>query len=226
MDSNRKQVPGVSSFIRADNRSTVFNLESFTCLWLDQNVHITQDNQETLKEFRQIINHLRIFDNANECEQYIQQITHEKIILIVSGFLGRQIIPRLHDLPQLAACYVFCHNKQMNEEWAKYYRKVSGIFVQRSELVAQISKDQIFRAKVDNGPSVSVLTQHAQSIEAQNAIFMWFQLFIEVLVHMHQKPTDRNELVDICKKNYSDNPQELSIIDEFEKNYRAERAIW
>ncbi|CAF1538542.1 unnamed protein product, partial [Rotaria sordida] len=42
---------------------------------------------------------------------------------------------------------------------------------------------------------------------------------------MNHKATDRNELVDICKNNYKDNSQEMSIIDDFEKNYTAERAI-
>jgi hypothetical protein len=104
--------------------STVSNLESFTCLWLDQSVNSTKDNRDTQRELRQVINHLRTYDNANECEQYIRKIIQEKIILIVSGFLGRQVVPRLHDLPQLVACYVFCQDKNANEQWANQYQKV------------------------------------------------------------------------------------------------------
>jgi tetratricopeptide (TPR) repeat protein len=55
---------------------------------------------------------------------------------------------------------------------------------------------------------------------------MWFQLFIEVLLRMHHKSTDRKELIDICKENYKGNQQEMKIIDEFEKNYKPEDAIW
>jgi tetratricopeptide (TPR) repeat protein len=55
---------------------------------------------------------------------------------------------------------------------------------------------------------------------------MWFQLFIEVLLRMHHKSTDRKELIDICKKNYKGNKQEMSIIEDFEKNYKANNAIW
>jgi tetratricopeptide (TPR) repeat protein len=55
---------------------------------------------------------------------------------------------------------------------------------------------------------------------------MWFQLFIEVLLRMHHKSTDRKELIDICKKNYKGNKQEMMIIDEFEKKYKADNAIW
>jgi hypothetical protein len=100
------------------------NLESFACLWLDQDVNSTEDNRETQQKLRQVINHLRTFSNHDECEQYILQVTHEKIVLIVSGSLGRQVIPRIHQLSQFSACYVFCRDKQANEQWANKYHKV------------------------------------------------------------------------------------------------------
>ncbi|CAF3073804.1 unnamed protein product [Rotaria sp. Silwood2] len=202
------------------------NLESFTCLWLDQNVDLTQDNRDTQQELRKIINHLQTFDNSDECEEYIRKITQEKIVLIVSGALGRQVVPRLHDFPQFSACYVFCQDKKANEQWANKYPKVNGVFVECAKLVAQISKDQIARAKVEDGASISVITSGSQTLQARNAIFMWFQLFIEVLLRMHHKSSDRKELIDICKNSYKNNDEEMNIIDEFEKNYQAENAIW
>jgi tetratricopeptide (TPR) repeat protein len=71
-----------------------------------------------------------------------------------------------------------------------------------------------------------VISAGSQSLQARNAIFMWFQLFIEVLLRMHHKSTDRKELIDICKKNYKGNHEEMNVIDEFEKNYKSENAIW
>ena len=106
------------------SQSTDFNTESFASLWLDQNVNKTEDNLQTQQELRQLINHLRTFDNADQCEQYIRKITKEKVILIVSGSLGRELVPRLHDLPQFSTCYVFCQDQKRNEEWANKYHKV------------------------------------------------------------------------------------------------------
>ncbi|CAF0769370.1 unnamed protein product [Rotaria sordida] len=204
----------------------VSNIESFVCLWLDKSVNKTEDNIDTQKELRQIINDLRTFDNSDECEKYIRQITQEKVVLIVSGGLGRQIVPRLHDLPQFSACYIFCQDKKANEEWAKKYNKIYGVFVQRNQLITQISDDQINRTKAEDGASVSVISSNSQNLQARNAIFMWFQLFIEVLLRMHHKSSDRKELIDICKKFYTNNNKQMEIIHEFEQNYNAEKAIW
>ncbi|CAF4766950.1 unnamed protein product [Rotaria sp. Silwood1] len=202
------------------------NLESFACLWLDQNIYSRQDNIETQKELRQVINHLRTFDQSDECEQYLRQITKEKVVLIVSSSLGRQIVPRLHDLPHFSACYVFCQDEKTNDLWTNQYNKVNGVFTERAKLIDQISKDQIVRSKIDDGASISIITSSSQSLQVRNAIFLWFQLFIEVLLRMHHKSNDRKELLNICKLSYKDNVKEIKTIDEFEKNYKAENAIW
>jgi tetratricopeptide (TPR) repeat protein len=89
-----------------------------------------------------------------------------------------------------------------------------------------MARDQNSRAKVEEGASISVISHSSKSLQAHNAIFMWFQLFIEVLLRMHHKSTDRKELIDICKKSYKGNKQEMDIIEDFEKNYKCDNAIW
>ncbi len=96
----------------------------------------------------------------------------------------------------------------------------------RSELLAQVSRDQTSRVKIESGPSISILTCGSQAIEAHNAVFLWFQLFIEVLLRMNHKSSDRGELIDICKTNYKGNNEQMDIINEFDKKYQAENAIW
>ncbi len=105
------------------------NLESFACLWLDQSINSTDDNRETQQQLRQVINHLQTFSDSDQCEEYIKQINKEKVVLIVSGSLGRQIVPRLHSLSQLSACYVFCGDKEANEQWANKYHKVTYVYL-------------------------------------------------------------------------------------------------
>ncbi|CAF0972957.1 unnamed protein product [Adineta ricciae] len=226
-----KKLSTTSSSTSVQTKSTVDtihnqNLESVACLWLDQNIHSTNDNRTTQEELRQVINYLQTFDDSDQCEEYIRQITHEKVVLIVSGSFGQNIVPRLHSLPQFVACYVFCSNKEANERWANNYSKVKGVFIKRSELVDKIAQDQTARNKVEDSASISVISNGPKSLQAHNAIFMWFQLFIEVLLRMHHKSTDRKELIDICKKNYNGNRKEMAIIKEFETTYKSDNAIW
>lgn len=103
------------------------NLETFSLLWLDSNVHKTQDNITSQVILREAINFLQIFDKADDCEESIRKIKYEKVVLIVSGRLGRETVPRLHDLPQLNSVYVYCFDKIGNKQWADKYSKVPRI---------------------------------------------------------------------------------------------------
>jgi hypothetical protein len=101
------------------------NLETFSLIWLDKQVNETESNRQTQKALRQIINNLRIFDDQQQCHNYITSCcTQDRLILIVSGQLGRQLIPQIRDLRQISYIYVYCRDKQANEQWARQYSKV------------------------------------------------------------------------------------------------------
>jgi hypothetical protein len=105
------------------------NLETFSLVWLDTQVNTTEYNRQTQEELRQIINHLKTFDDRQRCHDYITSLSaQDRLILIVSGQLGRQLIPQIHHLRQISSIYVFCMNKQANEQWARKYTKVCYCF--------------------------------------------------------------------------------------------------
>ncbi|CAF1153935.1 unnamed protein product [Rotaria sordida] len=67
------------------------NLESFSLLWLHDQVNTTKENQQAQKQLRQIINHLKTFDNEDHCQQYILSISsQDRIIFIVNDRLDQK----------------------------------------------------------------------------------------------------------------------------------------
>jgi hypothetical protein len=101
------------------------NLETFSLLWLDAQVNTTEDNRQTQQKLRQIINHLKTFDDQEQCHQYILSLSpQDRLVLIISGRCGRQLVPQIHQLRQLSSVYVYCMDKQANEQWAKDFTKV------------------------------------------------------------------------------------------------------
>jgi hypothetical protein len=113
---------GVNSkpFQTSDN-----NLETFSLLWLDAQVNTTEDNRQTQQKLRQIINHLKTFDDQNQCHQYIKSLSpQDRLVLIISGRCGRELVPQIHQLRQLSSIYVYCMDKKANEEWSKDFTKV------------------------------------------------------------------------------------------------------
>lgn len=101
------------------------NLELFGLIWLDASVNddLSQDIQ---KELRLVINHLKTFEEKEECQKYIEQRSKDdRLMFIVSGRLGREVVPYIHKYRQIVSIYVYCFDKKVNEEWARNFTKVN-----------------------------------------------------------------------------------------------------
>jgi hypothetical protein len=97
-------------------------LETFSLIWLDSNVKETRDTEQKL---RSIINHLKKFQDITQCQQYIEQTSkNDRIVLIVSGQLGREIVPSIHKFLQVISIVVYCKDKKANEQWSSKFSKV------------------------------------------------------------------------------------------------------
>jgi hypothetical protein len=102
------------------------NLETYTLIWLDKSADELQESMQAQQYFRMAINYLKIFKESDACIKYIQSIPQDDhVIMIVSGRLGQEIVPRIHQLRQVSAIYVYCMSKQKNEQWARPFTKVS-----------------------------------------------------------------------------------------------------
>jgi hypothetical protein len=101
------------------------NLETFTLIWLDQQVNKTEENRILQRKLQEIINCFKTFDDQQRCKHYILSLSsQDRVVLIVNGQCGRQLVPQIHQLRQLSSIYVYCMNKQANEQWTKDFNKV------------------------------------------------------------------------------------------------------
>ena len=102
------------------------NLEMFCLIWLDAN---PSEGRDTEQKLRALINHLKKFQDVKRCQEYIEQRTqHDRLVLIVSGQLGREIVPNIHKLRQVISIFVYCMNRQANEQWSSKFAKVKSYF--------------------------------------------------------------------------------------------------
>ncbi|CAF1247750.1 unnamed protein product [Rotaria sp. Silwood1] len=65
-----------------------------------------------------------------------------------------------------------------------------------------------------------------QCLDKQSATFMWFQLLIDVLMHLPQTENSKNEMLYECRLHYTGNKQQQNKIDDFCNDYESDHAIW
>ncbi len=101
------------------------HLEIFSLIWLDAYDDI-DDSQNTEQKLRTIINHFKRFQDAKQCQQYIEQKSkQDRLVLIVSGKLGQEVVPFIHKLRQVSSIYVYNKDNNTNEQWINHFTKVN-----------------------------------------------------------------------------------------------------
>jgi hypothetical protein len=100
------------------------HLEIFVLIWLDANANV-KEIRDTEQKLRSIINHIKKFQDVRQCQQYIEQRSQkDRLVLIVSGQFGQEIVPFIHNLRQIISIYVYCMDKEEHEKWACQFAKV------------------------------------------------------------------------------------------------------
>ena len=59
----------------------------------------------------------------------------------------------------------------------------------------------------------------------ENGPFIAFQLLVDLMLRLDQTDFARQEMIEMCQKNYQNSPSDLKKIDEFERTYRSQDAI-
>ncbi len=101
----------------------------YTLIWLGKNVEENNESVETQKKLKQAIDQLKVFEDLDECVDYLTDLVDQKVVMIVSESSGRIVVPVVNDFPQLKAVYVYSFEKKMIEGWSKENEKVISTFI-------------------------------------------------------------------------------------------------
>ncbi|CAF4528963.1 unnamed protein product [Rotaria sp. Silwood2] len=198
-------------------------------IWLDANISV-EENRNTEQRLRSIINNLLKFQDVTQCQKYIEERSHkDRLIMIVSGQLGQEIVPSIHKLQQVVSIYVYCMNKEKNEQWARTFAKVKAVVVELDELIFRIGADHRIQKIVEEPLSINIFTTSTSagtSTMGINGQFVYSQLLIDCLLRLKYIEADKQELICLCKQKYENDIAELHNLHEFDKKYSANRALW
>jgi len=93
-------------------------------IWLDASVNTSQENVKLRKELELLNDEFKAFEKFEECRVFIRQNkTGYRIILIVSGRIGQQIIDEIHELSQLMTIFVYVEIKLKTRNGLKIIKK-------------------------------------------------------------------------------------------------------
>ncbi|CAF1373514.1 unnamed protein product [Rotaria sp. Silwood1] len=190
-------------------------LQNFLLVWLDANLQESdKDFKNSLHHLRKIVASITTFTDAQQCVNFLSEIKKEKVFMIVSGSLGRQIVPEIEALPQLEAIYVFCGNQSVHEQWAKKISKVKGVYTKIEPICQALEID---RQRCDQA-MIPI------SFNGRDALFMYTQLLKEALLEIEDDDVKSiKDLVEYCRLQNDVDEDEIKKV---QREYRNQTPIW
>ncbi|CAF4634765.1 unnamed protein product [Rotaria sp. Silwood2] len=139
-------------------------------IWLDANVN-TNERRSAEQKLASIVKHFEKFQDKEQCQKYIEeQSEKDRLVMIVSGQLGKEIVPSVHNLQQVMSIYVYCMNKEINEQWACRFVKVKGVVVQLDELISRIMTDHNIQKTMKGPLSTTTVTAYTDTGKLDNVV--------------------------------------------------------
>ncbi|CAF0817770.1 unnamed protein product [Rotaria sordida] len=190
-------------------------IQNFLLVWLDANIDESkEDFQNSSKRLRRIVASITVFTDVEKCVNYLNEITKEKVFMIVSGSLGQKIVQDIEAMPQLESVYVFCGNQSYHEQWANKVPKIKGVCTKIERICNALEID---RQRCDQA-MISI------SFNGIDALFMYTQFVKEALLEIEDDDAKSiKDLVEYCRLQTDIDEDETKKV---QREYRDRTPIW
>lgn len=208
------------------NEKPIRLVELTILIWLDASSDKHNESTiKTLTNLSRVTNLIETFTDLEACYQFMTTIKKEKILFVVSGSFGPQIVPRIENFEQIHSIYLFCGNKANHIEWTKPYKKIKGIHTQIKDLCDSLRFDN---NEFDKSiTSISILPPSTSTdLTQENKQFIYLQVMKSILIEIQYEKKFRRELMDYARPFYAKHGQQSSIINTLDENYSIHSPIW
>ena len=155
-------------------RSSEENKEIVTLIWFDSATDQNQDTTNTMKTLRTINDYVLIYNNVEECLQYINSVTREKIFFVIPEAWTPVLLPLIIHLKQIELIFIFCTSREQHLNLMKKYPKISGVFTDRKELETNVRKNlHLINNQVETFSFYDQKQNVSMTLSERAAEFLW-----------------------------------------------------
>ncbi|CAF1168642.1 unnamed protein product [Adineta steineri] len=217
----------VSKFPRnaaTDRRMNMQRMQNVLLIWLDSNINENNaDCSNTIKQLKRVVNNINTFTNGEECVEFIQTINNNKVCMIVSGSLGKHIVPHVHDMSQVDTIFIFCNNQEWHKQWTKEWSKIKGVFTDITSICEALK--QASHQCEQNAISISFVASK-KKLDQLDPSFMYSQILKEILLTINFEDKHMKEFITYCREVYEDDEHELKNVNQLQTTYKNKIPIW
>lgn len=197
-------------------------IEDSVGLWLLDDPSVNVD--EELSKLRKIISTIQLFTAENDLIDYLKTIQFEKAFVIVPKldvqFDSLRSLPQLERIYQLNSGFRLVENHDKSKVSTEMFENIDSLCKQLEEDVRLCGLDLI---PITTTPAHS--DDKSVDYQQQQATFLMSQLMKEIFYRLKFENNAKAEFIEFCRSQYAGNKEQIREIEDFETNYRPQKAI-
>ncbi|UJR24988.1 hypothetical protein I4U23_006350 [Adineta vaga] len=180
----------------------------------------SKDIESEKAKLRQIISTIITFTDRDQCVAYITNIRIEKVFLIVPSM--ESFLDSIRTSTQLEKTYIFNENNIETMTSSNTFSHIDNLCKQLTIDVELCGLDLLV---LTSSTSLTSNDTTSSIVKKQEAAFLYTQLIREIVYRLKFENNAKSEFVHFCRIHYANNPEQLQMIDDFEANYRPQKAL-
>ena len=187
-----------------DSRSRI--LPDVYLVWLGEH---NDECRQSIAHVRQVIDTVHVFDNIDECIDFITDRPDETVYMITSETYAQQLLVVTADIPQLKSVYTF------------YQKNIVPICDALKQALKDNDNNEV---SINFAKSTSLASNKNKDI--LDCTFMYTQILKEILLTIDFNEQNFNDFLTFCRNEFKGKTKELKHVDEIQKDYRNQTPIW
>ena len=207
------------------------NAQKYRIVWLDPNINSSQEYADHRRQLKALTHLLETFSDPNACVETLYSIggDQDRVFLIVSDILAQALLPLVDPMSHVHRIYLYSSNPSQAESWTKQYQKVRGNIFPTIQSICDRLKMDTTNSTVEL-VDISVISHtEIRAGNRQDPSFMYKQLLKDILLNddlTDPEHITKQQMIEFCREVCKNNSHELRVIEEFDREFFAEHAVY
>ncbi|CAF0760267.1 unnamed protein product [Adineta steineri] len=214
----------VSKGAEGRRRINIQQMQNVLLIWLGNNIDENNDDcQNTITQLRRAVSDINTFTHVDQCFEFIETIVDKKACMIISGSVGQNMVPFVHNMSQIHSIFIFCDNQKHHEQWAKDWPKIKGVFIDITP-ICEALKEAVQQCEQNAIPMSFVGSN--KKLDQLDPSFMYTQIIKEILLTIDFDQNHLQDYINYCCNVFPDNKKQIENIKQLEAQYHNKTPIY
>ncbi|UJR18750.1 hypothetical protein I4U23_005656 [Adineta vaga] len=193
---------------------------------IDQSDLVFQNLNEELQSISSLTEY---YTDQDQCIDSLTDMNDVHALIIIYNYPYVDIIPLINFIPQIHSIYLFYrdHHQLNNENYVigTWNKKVKSVY-HHIEQMCYVIKQEFYQLSTDS-PFSFLSSNPNLSFDELDSSFMYTQLFKEILIGIkHDKNKAKTDFIKYCRDSSTSIDYKSNDVNQFEKEYDENNAIW